>query len=82
MLLIVLFFTFKLTFWRFFTIKILIAIFFQIVFEGIVKNSLGNIAIDDISVAPGVCPSKCFVNIVICKFTLGRKILKTSRPKN
>ena len=58
-------------------------IFFQIVFEGIVgKNSLGNIAIDDISVAPGVCPSKCFVNIVICKFTLGRKIFKTSRPKN
>ena len=57
-----------------------IAIFFQIVFEGIVgKNSLGNIAIDDISVAPGVCPSKCFVNIVICKFTLGRKILK-KRP--
>ena len=76
---LVLFFTFKLTVWRFFTI----AIFFQIVFEGIVgKNSLGNIAIDDISVAPGVCPSKCFVNIVICKFTLGRKILKTSRPKN
>ena len=35
-------------------------------FEGIVgKNSLGNIAIDDISVAPGVCPSKCFVDIVI-----------------
>ena len=32
---------------------------FQIVFEGIVgKNSLGNIAIDDVSVAPGVCPSK------------------------
>jgi hypothetical protein len=32
---------------------------FTIVFEGIVgKNSLGNIAIDDISVAPGVCPSK------------------------
>ena len=34
---------------------------FQIVFEGIVgKNSLGNIAIDDVSVAPGVCPSKQF----------------------
>ena len=32
---------------------------FQIVFEGIVgKNSLGNIAIDDVSVAPGVCPSE------------------------
>jgi len=31
---------------------------FKIVFEGIVgKNSLGNIAIDDISVAPGVCPT-------------------------
>ena len=35
---------------------------FQIVFEGIVgKNSLGNIAIDDVSVAPGVCPSKQFL---------------------
>ena len=64
-LLVVLFFTFKLTVRRVFY-NLNIAIFFQIVFEGIVgKNSLGNIAIDDISVAPGVCPSKCFVNIVI-----------------
>jgi hypothetical protein len=32
--------------------------YFQIVFEGEVgRNSLGNIAIDDISVAPGVCPT-------------------------
>jgi len=31
---------------------------FQIVFEGVVgRNSLGNIAIDDVSIAPGVCPS-------------------------
>ena len=31
---------------------------FQIVFEGLVgRNSLGNIAIDDISIAPGVCPT-------------------------
>jgi len=41
---------------------------FQIVFEGIVgRNSLGNIAIDDISIAPGVCPSKLLLN-VICLF--------------
>ena len=33
-------------------------ILFQIVFEGVVgRNSLGNIAIDDISIAPGVCPT-------------------------
>jgi hypothetical protein len=39
-----------------------ISFFFQIVFEGIVgRNSLGNIAIDDISIAPGVCPSKTFI---------------------
>lgn len=32
---------------------------FQIVFEGEVgKNNLGDIAIDDISFAPGACPSK------------------------
>ena len=31
----------------------------QIVFEGVVgKNSLGNIAIDDVSMIPGVCPSE------------------------
>lgn len=31
---------------------------FRIVFEGVVgRNSLGNIAIDDISIAPGVCPT-------------------------
>ncbi|XP_023328229.1 MAM and LDL-receptor class A domain-containing protein 1 [Eurytemora carolleeae] len=31
---------------------------FKIVFEGVVgRNSLGNIAIDDISIAPGVCPT-------------------------
>ena len=31
----------------------------QIVFEGVVgRNSLGNIAIDDVSIVPGVCPSK------------------------
>ena len=30
----------------------------QIVFEGVVgRNGLGNIAIDDISIAPGVCPT-------------------------
>ena len=32
-------------------------------FEGIVgKNSLGNIAIDDIALSPGVCPSKQFLS--------------------
>ena len=32
---------------------------FKIVFEGTVgRNSLGNIAIDDIAMVPGVCPSK------------------------
>ena len=32
--------------------------FIQIVFEGVVgRNSLGNIAIDDISITPGVCPT-------------------------
>ena len=31
---------------------------FRIVFEGVVgRNTLGNIAIDDISIAPGVCPT-------------------------
>jgi len=31
---------------------------FRIVFEGVVgRNKLGNIAIDDISIAPGVCPT-------------------------
>jgi len=31
---------------------------FRIVFEGVVgRNSLGNIAIDDISISPGVCPT-------------------------
>ena len=33
------------------------------------KNSLGNIAIDDISVAPGVCPSKLFTLIVFSVLT-------------
>ena len=33
------------------------------------KNSLGNIAIDDISVAPGVCPSKLFTLIVFSSLT-------------
>ena len=32
---------------------------FRIVFEGVVgRNSLGNIAVDDVSIMPGVCPSK------------------------
>ena len=31
---------------------------FRIVFEGLVgRNTLGNIAIDDISISPGVCPT-------------------------
>ena len=31
----------------------------KIVFEGVVgRNSLGNIAIDDVSIVPGVCPSE------------------------
>ena len=33
---------------------------FKIVFEGVAgRNSLGNIAIDDLSLTPGVCPSMC-----------------------
>jgi hypothetical protein len=42
---------------------------FRVVFEGVVgKNSLGNIAIDDVSMIPGVCPSKdifCCVSIFL-----------------
>ena len=32
---------------------------FNIVFEGVAgRNTLGNIAIDDVSLTPGVCPSE------------------------
>ena len=38
---------------------IILILFFKIVFEGTVgRNSLGNIAIDDVAMVPGVCPSK------------------------
>ena len=39
---------------------------FRIVFEGLVgRNTLGNIAIDDISISPGVCPTAPQVDIGI-----------------
>lgn len=57
----------------------------QIVFEGVVgRNSLGNIAIDDVSIVPGVCPSKLPTKGHTLAFSIGsfqsRKLLRSVCP--
>ena len=54
---------------------------FRIVFEGLVgRNTLGNIAIDDISISPGVCPTAPQVHIGIgCNMFPYKSILHISQ---
>ena len=45
---------------------------FHIVFEGVAgRNSLGNIAIDDLSLTPGVCPSELLSIVVSFSYLHG-----------